>query len=142
MPWEECFDLLKQFKKRKGHCNFPIVHKEDGNKLGIWVLYQRQRKRMEKIDPYRQKMLEDSCLEWVLVERRTSVPWKGICSLLKQFKKREGHCNVLQSHKEDGANLGGWVISQYDLKKKWKLDIDRDTRLEEVGPEWDSRYKV
>jgi hypothetical protein len=30
-------------------------------------------------------------------------------SLLKQFEKREAHCNVQTSHTENGIELGRWV---------------------------------
>ena len=142
MSWEEWFDLFKEFKKREGHCNVPQLHKEDGNNLGIWVFHQRQFKRTEKLDPHRQKILEDIGFEWVLIERRAKIPWEEICSLLKKFKKREGHCNVPQLHKEDGNNLGIWLSNQRRLKKTGKLDPDRQKMLEEVGPEWAGSYTV
>ena len=64
------------------------------------------------------------------------MPWEERFDLLKQFKQREGHCNVPQSHEEDGANLGKWVSRQRHLNKTGKLDVDRQTRLGEVSPEW------
>ena len=51
-------------------------------------------------------------------------------------------CNVPQSHKEDGANLGLWVSKQRQLKRKETLNADRETRLEDVGFGWGVRYKV
>jgi hypothetical protein len=68
-----------------------------------------------------------------------SAAWEEILPLMKEFKKREGHCNVPRSHKEDGASLGAWVNSQRRAKKMGKLDADRERRLEEVGPEWSGR---
>jgi hypothetical protein len=124
--------LLKQFKKREGHCNVPQSHKEDGANLGLWVSHQRQLKKLGKLDPDRLKILKGIGFEWALVEGRTSMSWEDI---LSHFKKREGHCNVPQSHKEDGAKVGVWVSQQRPLKKTWTLDPDRLTRLEEVG-EW------
>jgi hypothetical protein len=96
--------LLKQFMTREGHCDVPHAHKEDGANLGPWVTRQRHLKKAKKLDLYRQKNLEEIGFESFLV-----VPWKETFSLLKQFKKREGHCDVPQSHKEDGANLGKWT---------------------------------
>jgi hypothetical protein len=142
VPWEERFDLLKQFKKREGHCNVPNLHKEDGTTLGFWVDRQRQLKRMEKLDPDRQEMLEDIGFEWVLFERRANVPWEEIFSLLEEFKKREGHCNVPQLHKEDGNKLGVWVNAQRQHKKKEKLGPDRQKMLEDIGFEWAGRQKA
>jgi hypothetical protein len=136
VPWEEIFSLLKQFKMREGHCNVPQLHTEDGANLGHWVNNQRQLKKKETLDPEKKKRLEEIDIEWVLVERRASVSWEDIVSLLKQFKMREGHCNVPLSHKEDGSNLGAWVSTQRHLKKKEKLDPDRQKILEAIGFEW------
>ena len=52
-------------------------------------------------------ILEDSGFAWPLTERKANVLWEEIFALLEQFKKREGHCNVPWSQKEDGAS-GAW----------------------------------
>jgi hypothetical protein len=124
--------LLKQFKTREGHCNVPRLHKEDGANLGVWVSNQRQRKKMGKVDPDRQKILQEIGFRWAPVGNRRSAPWDEMLSSLKQFKKREGHCNVPQSHTEDGASLGLWLTNQRQRKKMGKVDPDRLMRLEEV----------
>jgi hypothetical protein len=134
--WDEMHALLKQFKKREGHCNVPRSHTEDEANLGNWVSRQRQLKTKEKLDPDRQKRLEEIGFEWA-----TSATWDEMCALLKQFKKREGHCKVPQSHIEDEANLGTWVNTQRQLNTKEKLDLDRQKRLEEIGFEWATSAK-
>ena len=134
--WEKRYLLLKRFQEREGHCNVPQLHKEDGANLGTWVDRQRQLKRKEKLKSDRQKMLEEIGFEWVLIERSVQVPWEERFYMLNQFKKREGHCNVPQSHKEDGINLGAGVSAHRELKKTKKLDPYRVSRLEEIGFEW------
>ena len=136
VPWEDMFSLLKRFKEREGHCEVRHLHKEGGMNLGVWVRTQRRVKKAGKIDRYRQKILEDIEFEWVLPEERARVPWDDVFSLLKQFKTREGHCNVRQVHAEDRINLGFWVNKQRQLKKKAKLDPERERRLGEIGFEW------
>ena len=42
--WEKSFGKLVQFKTRKGHCNVPQRHVEDGFKLGAWLNLQRKAK--------------------------------------------------------------------------------------------------
>jgi hypothetical protein len=136
LRWEEKYSLLEQFQEREGHSNVPRSHEDDGANLGEWVCHQRRLKKTGKLDPYRQKMLNGFGFEWVLIERRSTVSWEEIFSLLKQFKTREGHCNVPQLHKEDGANLGVWVNNQRQLKRMEKLDSDRQKILEEIEFEW------
>jgi hypothetical protein len=125
--------LLKQFMTREGHCCVPQSHKEDGANLGAWVTHQRQLKRTGTLDADGDELLEEIGFEWVLFERRTNVPWEEILSLLKQFKKREGHCNVPRWHEEDGTSLGLWVKTQRQFKRKEKLDPDREEALEDIG---------
>jgi hypothetical protein len=132
------YSLLEQFKKREGHCKVPQSHREDGVQLGEWVKTQRQLKTKEKLDPDRQKRLEDVGFKWGF----HSATWDETYALLQQFKKREGHCNVPQSHKEDEANLGMWVSHQRQLKTKERLDPDRLKRLEEIGFNWAKRGKT
>ena len=134
--WEEILFLLQQFKEREGHCNVPQSHGEDRVKLGAWVFTQRQLERSKKIKPERQKILEEIGFKWAV-----SPTWDEMHALLKQFKKREGHCNVPASHTENGANLGSWVVNQRQSKKTGKLDPGRQTILEETGIEWVLREK-
>jgi hypothetical protein len=134
LQWELKYLLLKQFQEREGHCKVPQSYKEDGANLGTWVAKQRWLKNMKKkkLDPIREKRLWEIGFEWGVA----SATWDEMYALLLQFKKREGHCTVPQSHKEDGANLGRWVGDQRQLKKKETLEPDRETRLEEIGFGW------
>jgi phosphosulfolactate phosphohydrolase-like enzyme len=145
LQWDEQYLLLKRFQEREGHCKVPFSHTEDGANLGRWTSTQRQRNRKETLDSERQKRLEKIGFEWGLTYAAT---WDEMYALLKQFKKREGHCNVPRSHKEDGANLGIWAHRQRQLKKKETLDPDRETHLEEIGfgrapaATWDEMYAL
>jgi intein-encoded DNA endonuclease-like protein len=136
LQWEQKYLLLKRFQEREGHCNVTQSHKEDGANLGRWVANQRQAKKTGTLESYRGKRLEEIGIEWVRHEKRGDVPWDEMYALLKQFQKREGHCNVTCSHTEDGANLGAWVSHHRQIKRKETLDIDREKRLEEIGFEW------
>jgi hypothetical protein len=129
------FILLQQFQTREGHCNVPHSHKEDGDDLGAWVATQRQLKRMEKLDSHRQKHLEEVGFAWDPKDQ-ANVAWEELFSLLKQFKKRKGHCDVSQSHKEDGANLRAWANTQRRLERSGVLNSDWDKLLAEVGFQW------
>jgi hypothetical protein len=137
-PWDKTLALLQQFKKREGHCNVPQSHKEDQANLGIWVNDQRQLKKKEKLDPEREKRLEEIGFEWVL----PSATWDKMFALLRQYKRREGHCIVPQSHKEDGANLGTWVTAQRHLEKSGKLVPDRQQLLDDFGFKWARQPKA
>jgi hypothetical protein len=55
--------------------------------------------------------------------------------LLEQYKEREGHVNVPQSHEEDGVGLGRWLQNQ--RARRGQLDESHQQRLENLGVSWD-----
>jgi len=63
--------------------------------------------------------------------------WENMYTLLVQYKKREGHCNIPKSHEEDGRNLGEWMIAQRLGKKNGILHDVKGKKLEELGIVWD-----
>eukprot|EP00547_Thalassionema_nitzschioides_P008024 CAMPEP_0194204884 /NCGR_PEP_ID=MMETSP0156-20130528/4296_1 /TAXON_ID=33649 /ORGANISM="Thalassionema nitzschioides, Strain L26-B" /LENGTH=367 /DNA_ID=CAMNT_0038931011 /DNA_START=181 /DNA_END=1284 /DNA_ORIENTATION=+ len=130
--WNNMFILLKQFQQREGHCNVPANHEEDGQKLGYWLSRQRQRQRKGVIDVGRKSRLEELEVVW----SRSDEKWNNMFTLLQRFQQREGHCNVLFGHKEDGQKLGHWLNNQRQLHKKGVMDVVRKSRLEEVGVVW------
>jgi superfamily II DNA or RNA helicase len=48
--WDEGFAHLTRFVEREGHARVPRGHREDGHKLGLWVLVQRQAYRKRRLD--------------------------------------------------------------------------------------------
>jgi hypothetical protein len=131
--WERMFALLEQFKDREGHCNVPVSHKEEGVNLGLWLSKQREAKKAGKLDVTRERRLEKFGIVWDALGDQ----WERMFGLLEQFKDREGHCNVQHSHKEEGENLGFWVLTQRQAKNAGKLDVTRERRLEKFGVVWD-----
>merc|ERR1712238_363749 len=106
--WENFFILLVKYKEREGHCNVPMSHKENGETLGAWLGTQRNLKKKEKLDPEKEKQLEDLGVVWDVLDHK----WENSFNLLVKYKEREGHCNVPKSHKENGINLGNWLDKQ------------------------------
>jgi hypothetical protein len=54
--WEDCFEALKRYVAREGHCRVPYDHKEDGIGLGTWVRHQKRDDRSNS--PERMAKLE------------------------------------------------------------------------------------
>jgi hypothetical protein len=55
--WNEMFKLLLRFKKREGHSQVPIDHKENDKNLGHWVAKQMQLHRSKTLDEIRRQQL-------------------------------------------------------------------------------------
>jgi hypothetical protein len=131
--WERMFALLVQYKEHEGHCNVPLHHEEKEGNLGVWVSVQRIAKKGGRLDVTREQRLEKLGIAWDIYGDQ----WEQMFALLEQFKDREGHCNVPQTHKEKSVNLGWWVLSQRKVKKGGSLDVTREQRLEKLGIAWD-----
>jgi len=136
LKWKEMFTLLVKFKSKRGNCNVPHRHKEAGENLETWLTTQRQFKKKGKLDCERQSQLEELGVVWDLPKYK----WGEMFTLLVEFKRRTGNCNVAQSHKEAGRQLGTWLMKERKLKKEGKQDCEiqgRLDQLEELGVVWD-----
>jgi len=88
-----------------------------------------QRKKKGKLDSSLERQLKK-------IGNMCSFPagtWVNNYRLLVKFQRREGHCHVPQSHKEDGMNLGFWLKNQRRRKTKGKLESTCEKQLEEIG---------
>ena len=56
--WEEGFGRLRNFTEREGHARVPRAHREDGYRLGGWVVRQRALKQNGMLSDERARLLE------------------------------------------------------------------------------------
>jgi len=144
--WDDHFALLCEYKQSEGHCNVPRWYQAgDGmNKgtrkifLGRWVSTQKTMKNGNKLDSARQQKLEDIGFLWAVPR---TIFWDDYFLLLKEYKSREGHCTVPIDHKEDGKNLGKWLVKQRQNESKNKLDSTRKKKLNQLGVKWQVSHK-
>jgi len=129
MGWDEWYGLLQRFYKRVGHCSPVQKHQEDGVNLGSWV--NNQRFRREGLTPDQIKRLNSLGFSWDPIAEQ----WEQNFAALKNFYQREGHCRPLPRQKEDGFNLGSWVVTQRVRQKE--LTSDQVKRLNKLGFSWD-----
>jgi len=143
--WENNYRILIKFYKREGHTQVLEQHIEDGRKLGVWLIYQRQRKKIGKLTKNYERRLEDVGVMWEIFSERWEINYR----LLVKFQKREGHANVPQRHTEENVKLGMWLKKQRQRKKIGKLDKGSEKKLEDIGVvwniffnEWESKYQL
>ena len=129
--WEQNFAALQKFYKHKGHCRVSESHQVDGLKLGIWVSGQRSKK--ERLTPEQIDRLNSLGFNWDPLGEQ----WEQAFTALQKFHKREGHCRVVNVHKEDGLNLGAWVNTR--RTNKASVTPDQLKRLNSLGFSWDPR---
>ena len=135
--WDEGFAKLKSFVKREGHARVPQQCREDGYRLGEWVINQRAQFQREMLDPERRARLE-------AIPGRIWAPrhdaWEEGFAKLESFVKREHHAWVPAQWREDDFRLGQWVTMQRSGFHRGTLERERRARLEAVpGWTWDTR---
>ena len=131
--WEEGYAHLTKFVKREGHARVPGGERENGYRLGQWVLSQRNQFRKGSLDTSRRDRLE-AVPDWVWDTREAA--WEEGFAAVERFVKREGHARVPKAHREDGFRLGAWVANQ--RVRKGGFDPERRERLEALpGWVWD-----
>ena len=126
--WDESFRLLTIFKERKGHCDAPSHHKENGFSLGQWVVAQRRKK--DSLSEDRKQKLDALGFRW---DPKFEANWERSFKYLVKFQLREGHCRVPDGYIEDGFKLGTWVAVQ---RRNRNLPEQRRKRLDELGFVW------
>ena len=127
MEWAEGLRYLTIYKEREGHCRVPQSHKENGFRLGFWVLRQRLSKTLPEA---RRQRLDELGFVWNALETK----WAEGLRYLTIYKEREGHCRVPVTHKENGFPLGYWVSNR--RQNKLILSEARRQQLDELGFDW------
>eukprot|EP00979_Chaetoceros_neogracilis_P002040 scaffold366_cov213-Chaetoceros_neogracile.AAC.2 len=149
--WNERFEELKSYKQDKGNCNVPIRYKNNPS-LGQWVSTQRQEYGAKKkgnktnITAERIKALEEVGFVWSLRDTSKMAPrktWDAHFQSLKDFKEKNGHCDVrVRSKQHPTGSLGRWVEKQrhhYNSRvdgKESKISDEQIEKLEELGFKW------
>ena len=127
--WEEMFDALSNFRRAQGHCVVPRNwHRNPA--LSRWVLRQRQDKRKGQLSIERVERLERLDFVW----NAPQTAWERMLLKLKDFKRRQGHCNV-PPRAPKTYELGRWVAKQRSRREK--LSDDQTRGLEKLGFNWD-----
>ncbi len=128
--WQERYEQLRRFVLRNGHCRVPARYREDDASLGRWVRLQRAKYPQL---PRNKKAALESIPGWFWDGQ--DAKWERGFRLLAQFVEREGHALVPKLFREDGVQLGVWVMHQRDSYRKGTLSEERGRRLENV-PGW------
>ena len=127
--WEEGFRFLEIFCQREGHCRVPQSHREQDYRLGQWV--RSQRAAQDKLSPDRRQQLDSLGFVW----DPFAAQWEEGFRFLEIFHQREGHCRVLDTHREQGYRLGQWVGVQRTAQDT--MLPERRQWLDSLGFVWD-----
>jgi hypothetical protein len=154
--WDFNFQLLLKFQQREGHMRVPVLHVEDGHKLGNWIRANRAQQKAGTLSLERVHRLHKVGFAWdgnvanitafaqLKEQLRPTLPaansqagrWNVYFLLLLQYRDRQGHIRVPTQHVEDGQELGSWISMQRYQKRLGTLPSERERRLHEIGFTW------
>ncbi len=131
--WNQMYQKLVAYHQEFGNCN--VTRRYIANpELAIWVSKQRETFRKGKLNRPRIEKLNQLGFWWDPEEDF----WKSMYKSLVSYKEKHGNCNVPQFYSED-QQLGTWVNTQRQYKKKGKLQSDKINKLNSLGFSWDPK---
>ncbi len=144
--WLESYNQLLKVYNETGDCNIKR-YKDNGHPLfyiSNWVALERGKYKKGKLKQWQIDKLEEIGFKWVMVRKpnnyRVVDDWLEKLTLLEEYKKENGNCNVSQTNKNPKyKGLGKWLNDQRNnyKKKREVLTKDRIDLLEELGVIWD-----
>ncbi len=129
--WQGMFDALARFRQLHGHCKVPDPWPQQPP-LATWVTGQRREWKKGRLDPDRQRRLDELDFIWDL----EAAHWQEMYTALERFKERHGHAKVPAVLPEE-PHLGDWAKAQRREREREKLDPARQQRLDAIGFIWD-----
>jgi len=126
--WNKKFNKLQIFQKKYGHCN---VTESNDKELNNFVSVQRVNYKKGNLDKNRQKKLVSIGFLWDKLEHIK----KSKFNELKEFIKRNGHCNVTSA---EDKSLCNYVMARRNAYKRGVMQKDEIEALESLGFVWNT----
>ncbi len=133
--WNKRYRDLLNFREIYAHTHVP---KEYDEKLYFWVKNQRMNVYTGKINPERKELLLKIGLLDPFTPSQSALIQINIMNLLNEFYNKHGHINVPQLDKEY-KNLGRWINDQRVMRKRRKMNPNREKLLESMNIIWDAK---
>jgi cation transport regulator ChaC len=141
--WQQGLRELREFKRRVGHCRVPKRCKQYP-RLANWSASQRQQYGRGKLSSERVALLEEEGFEWagpvrgapsLAMQATYKGKWVAMLNKLKEFVRREGHCQV-PSDSEDYPKLYSWLVTQRSDFRKGVTKPELLAMMQEAGLVW------
>ena len=146
--WDSRYKELQKVLEETGVLILTVKQ----HSLSCWLSQQKKLWKQAKLDPERRDKLAKLGVEIETMVKPRKNPerikelnekWQQRYEQLKEYKRRNGHCNVPRCWNED-PSLGSWVDSQrtnYRHKQAGIDDMDptRIKLLEDIGFNWSVR---
>lgn len=137
--WETMYLVYAEFFKTHQAQSISYKYVDgDGNQLGHWFRYQRQRFDSNVLPDEAIYLLNKVNPEWSLKKRKgrsagdRSIQWDERFNLVKEFIEEYGNPVPARTKYKD-QNIGYWVVRQKTSFEKSALDETQTNRLIEIG---------
>lgn len=130
--WQTAFSALKTYRKQNpATWPVPSYIAPSSLRLGLWCLYQRNRRRKNRLSRDRIQRL-----------RGIGFPWRGVSLAgrwdrnfeeLKSFRQKHGHCRPPRGYRTGGVSRASWCDLQRKHRRAGKLGDDRVAKLNVLG---------
>jgi hypothetical protein len=133
LRFEQWMALLERFVEAHGHARVPADYSVDGQRLGRWVIHQRQRWARGKLSPARLQRLQ-RLPGWAFNCHEAA--WLDNYHQLTLFVSTHGSPSVhVDFEGENGICLAAWIVNQRIKYAGGRLTKHR-VRLLEAVPGW------
>lgn len=116
--WEAMFNLLLEYKQKKGDTAVPLKYDIDPE-LGNWVSNQRKEHRMKTLSDRQTRMLGSIGFAWKVREQDDT--WMGFYKRLVAYKEQHGGSTSVPRRYPEDSRLGAWVNRQRSKFRKNEL---------------------
>ncbi|MFI3163971.1 MAG: Helicase associated domain protein [Bacillota bacterium] len=129
--WNTGYEYSKAYYAENNNINVPLDFiTEDGYKLGVWVLSQRNKYKANKLKKSEIAKLEELDITWSPAENA----WQSTFEEAKKFYIAYGNLKVPATYiTSEGLKLKSWLANQKNKLKNGKLTEDRKLQLQELG---------
>ncbi len=166
MTWMDKYELAKAYYEHHGNLEIPTRFKtingyeydENGIKLGLWILHQRQAYKgtgSNKITKEQVELLKKIGMRF---NSYNDEKWMQNYELAKVYYEHHGNLEIPTKFKtingyeydENGIKLGLWILNQRQALKKGKVTDEQLKLLKEIGmiignvndEKWMQNYKL
>jgi superfamily II DNA or RNA helicase len=150
--WENRLAEVAEFVAKHGHCNIPVLYRENP-RLGTFVNDTRSQRKRGLLSAERIAKLDKLGFMWSgakkVMDDGTSKPWRTRFADLLRYKEVHGNCDV-PGHWNEDKKLANWVSQQRHNYNRGSLHPARVKLLEEAGftwavniqKKWNARYSA
>ena len=139
--WQRMYNLAQEYYKKNGDLLIPedyiVIINDEKISLGIWLVFQRQYYKKNKLSKEKIEMLKSIGMVWSIKKKYN---WDCVYELAKDYYEKNNDLIVPKNYiieiGEENINLGNWILNQRKNYKNNKLSKEKIEMLEKIEMSW------